>query len=231
MNKPMNKKENIILLICALIIISSIVSFFIIRALNITSSSFKFNEHLNETLLTIAPDSDKNEAYSISLKEMSYYILVSEASVNHTASLYNPDNINSYWNLYISHTFVKTIAKNTCMDMFIRDNIYYLEAQKNNFSLNSSEQALALDEATYIYQNLTGIQVDATSLTLEDLYQIRCKIDLTAKYINQLMSQYNYTSEALNVDGSYYTSVYDTYDIVISELWDNITLGNITIDR
>lgn len=235
MNKPLNKKENIIILICAITIILSIVMFFVIRTINANSSSFKFNEHLKETVITITPtvkqDNSTKISCNIPLKELSYYILVCEANVNNTAYLYNPNNTNSYWNIYISNTFMKTIAKGTCMDMCQRDNIYYLEALKSNYSLDSNEEKLVLDEATYIYENLTGKQVDATNLTLEDLYNIRYKINLVSKYINHLIDEDNYSIEALNVDGDYYSAISSTYTIDVSQVWNNVTLGNITIDR
>lgn len=235
MNKPLNKKENIIILICAITIMLSIALFFVIRTINKNTNTFSFNKHLSESVITITPDlgniDDINGSYKISLQELSYYILVCEASINNTAYLYNPNNTNSYWNLYISNTFMKTIAKNTCFDMCIRDNIYYLEALKNNYTLNSDEEKSVLDEATYIYENLTGKQVDATNLTLEALYSIRYKIELASKYINHLIDDNKYTKEALNVEGDYYKSVLATYNITTSKLWDDVTLGNITIDR
>lgn len=235
MNKPLNKKENIIILICAITIMICIVVFFVIRTANKNSTSFIFNKYLNENIITITPkevkDSSSNDTYIVSLKDISYYILVCEAGVNNTAALYNPDNVNSYWNLYISHTFIKTIAKNTCMDMCKRDNIYYLEALKNGYTLDEDEEKSVLDESTYIYQNLTGKQVDATNLTLEDLYNIRYKINLSGKYINHLIDDDNYSIESLNVDGDYYNSICNSYDINISSLWDDVVLGNITIDR
>lgn len=233
MNKPFNKKENIIVLICAIVIIISIVLFSIIYTANANSSSIKFNEHLSDNILTITPVSSKNSSgsFTVSLKEISYYILVCEANVNNTAALYNPDNTNSYWNLYISNTFMKTIAKDTCMDMCKRDNIYYLEAVNNNYTLDTEEQKVVLEEASYIYQNLTGKQVDATNLTLEALYNIRYKINLASKYINHLMNEYNYSIESLNIDGEYYNSICENYNINVSKLWDEIVLGDITIDR
>lgn len=233
MNKPFNKKENIIVLICAIVIIISIVLFSIIYTANANSSSIKFNEHLSDNILTITPVSSKNSSgsFTVSLKEISYYILVCEANVNNTAALYNPDNTNSYWNLYISNTFMKTIAKDTCMDMCERDNIYYLEAVNNNYTLDTEEQKVVLEEASYIYQNLTGKQVDATNLTLEALYNIRYKINLVSKYINHLMNEYNYSIESLNIDGEYYNSICENYNINVSKLWDEIVLGDITIDR
>lgn len=230
------KKENIIILICSLVIIASIVAFFVIYSNNKIKNSFILNEHLEDTIVTVTFPNDISSklnisSCNISLKELSYYILVMEAGVNHTASLYNPNNLNSYWNLYISNTFVKSQAKDSTMDVCIRDNIYYYEAFSNNFDLTDDEKSVILDEASYIYSNLTAKQVDATNLTLEDLYNVRYKIGLTTKYINKLMSEDGLTEEELNIDGSYYSSLYENYDIQIDELWSTIELGNITIDR
>src|SRR5574344_1027030 len=121
----MNKKiYNYIVLSCSLLIIFSIVLLFVINSQNKVKNSFIFNEHLNDTFITM---DNEDTSYSISLKELSYYVLVMEASVNNTASLYDPSNTNKFWNLYLENTFVSTIAKDTSIDMCIRDNIYYNE--------------------------------------------------------------------------------------------------------
>lgn len=232
--KISKKFENIILCICALVIILSIVLFFAIRSNN--KHNFKFNEHLEESVFTLTncPTNDVNSSVNISLKEVSYYILVAEANVNHTASLYNPDNMHSYWNLYIDNTFMKTIAKDTCLDMVIRDNIYYYEALSHDTLLTTAESQSVLNEAEYIYGNLTAKQVNNTELSLEDLYNIRYKIALATKYILSISSDNSNNSslskEELNVDGEYYNSLYESYNVEISNLWHDITLSDITID-
>lgn len=230
------KRENIIILICLLVIIASIVAFFVIYSNNKINNSFIFNEHLEDTIVTITFPEDissklNTSSYNISLRELSYYILVMEASVNHTATLYNPNNLNSYWNLYINNTFVKSEAKDNTMEICIRDNIYYYEAVSNGFYLTDDEKSDVLDEASYIYDNLTGKQVDATKLTLEDLYNIRYKIELASKYISRLISEENFTEEDLNIGGAYYSSLYKNYDIRTDDIWSMINLGEITIDR
>lgn len=222
------KKENIIILICFLVIILSIVLFFFISSSNRIKNSFKFNEHLEDNVVTIE-NTNNTSSCSIRLKEFSYYILVMEASVNQTAGLYNPNNLHSYWNLYISNTFVKSEAKNTTMDMCVRDNIYYIEAVEDGFSLTSDEEITVTEEASYIYKNLTGKQVDATELTIEDIYNIRYKINLATKYISYLIEEYGYTEDELNVSGSYYTDIYESYTITTDKIWDYIELGDITI--
>lgn len=233
MNK---KKESIIILICAIVIIASIVAFFAIHAINNSNNSFIFNEHLEDTIITINFPKDTSErlnisSYNMPLKELSYYILVMEANVNHSAALYNPENLNSYWNLYISNTFVRTEAKNNTMEVCLRDNIYYYEALANGLDLNNEEKELVMQEAAYIYGNLTGKQVNATELTMETLYNVRYKIELACKYISKLMNESDYTEEELNIDGSYYMPLFESYDIEIDKLWNKIELGDITIDK
>lgn len=225
----MNKKiYNYIVLSCSLLIIFSIVLLFVIKSQNKVKNSFIFNEHLNDTFITM---DNKDTSYSISLKELSYYVLVMEASVNNTASLYDPSNTNKFWNLYLENTFVSTIAKDTSIDMCIRDNIYYNEAIASDFDLDETELLQVSDEASYIYYNLTGKQVDATELTLNDIYNIRYKIILATKYITYLMKNNEFTEKELNINGSYYESLYKKYNVDIDDNWDEISLGNITIDN
>lgn len=225
----MNKKiYNYIVLSCSLLIIFSIVLLFVIKSQNKVKNSFIFNEHLNDTFITM---DNEDTSYSISLKELSYYVLVMEASVNNTASLYDPSNTNKFWNLYLENTFVSTIAKDTSIDMCIRDNIYYNEAIASDFDLDETELLQVSDEASYIYYNLTGKQVDATELTLNDIYNIRYKIILATKYITYLMKNNEFTEKELNINGSYYESLYKKYNVDIDDNWDEISLGNITIDN
>ena len=225
----MNKKiYNYIVLSCSLLIIFSIVLLFVINSQNKVKNSFIFNEHLNDTFITM---DNEDTSYSISLKELSYYVLVMEASVNNTGSLYDPSNTNKFWNLYLENTFVSTIAKDTSIDMCIRDNIYYNEAIASDFDLDETELLQVSDEASNIYYNLTGKQVDATELTLNDIYNIRYKIILATKYITYLMKNNEFTEKELNINGSYYESLYKKYNVDIDDNWDEISLGNITIDN
>lgn len=225
----MSKKAyNYVVLVCSLVIILAIVLIFVINSENKVKNSFVFNKHLDDTILTFELNDDDQ---SITLKELSYYILLMEANVNHTAALYDPDNSNSFWNLYIEHTFVKSMAKDTSIDMCIRDNIYYLEATANNLTLDSKEANQVSEETSYIYYNLTGKQVDATELSYQDIYNVRYKIALATKYISKLMNEDSYTKEELNVNGSYYEALQKKYPVTIAEVWDEVTLGNITIDN
>lgn len=221
------KSHNIITLVCILIIMFCIVAFVLIAVDNRDKTNFVFNEHLQDTLVTISYDDNVD---SLSLKDVSYYILVMEASVNHTASLYNPSNNSAYWNLYINNTFLKSIAKDNTIYVAIRDHIYYCEALANGYKLDESEQKIISEEADSIYNNMTGKQVDATALTLEDLYNIRYKIGLATKYITHLKNDEGLTEEELNIDGKFYTELLEKYVYKIDNLCDNITLGNITVD-
>ena len=45
------------------------------------------------------------------------------------------------------------------------------------------------------------------------------------------MNEDSYTKEELNVNGSYYEALQKKYPVTIAEVWDEVTLGNITIDN
>lgn len=248
-----NKIESRIILICILVIIFSILAFFIIRAINKTNNVFIFNEHLADVIVTYdtkntssinvdsnSTDSHNNDSdnsdYSnengiLTLKDISYYVLVMEASVNHCAELYNPNNINSYWNIYINNTFVKSLAKENSLEICIRDNIYYEEALKNNITLNDNELSIVEEETSFIYGNLTGKQFDATELDKEDIYNARYKITMATKYITTLIENKAYSEEDLNTEGDYYKTLYDEYNISIDKsIWNEVKLGNITVN-
>ena len=225
MNK---KKQDIIILICAITIILCVVSIGIIAAFNRTNSRFSLNKHLDDTIVTIK---HKDNTYEYTLDDFAYYILLMEATINHSATLFNPNNLYALWNMKSDGSFVKDAAKELTMDLFIRDCIYYNEAIKAHISLDEAEIDTVYEEASYIYKNLTGKQVDATEYDLQDLYNIRYKINIIVKYINTLKAHTDYADEDLDIDGAYYTDLSRAYSIDIDNLWNQIELGDLTISR
>ena len=223
-----SKKESRIILICAITIIISVVLIGVIAAINRVNNKFTFKNHLNETVATINYD---EKEYKYSMQDISYYILLMEASINYSAELFNPNNLYSLWNIKQNGKFMKDSAKEMTMELFIRDNIYYIEALAANTILTDEEIATVHNEASHIYRNLTGKQVDATELTMEDLYNIRYKINVIVIYISSIMRTHNYTENELDINGTYFNEIYNKYSISVKDIWDDVELGDITITR
>ena len=220
------KTENYIILACVFVIMICAILVSIIYGTNKKNNKFVFNEHLDEEALVISKNDEK---HPLTLKDVSYYVLIMEATGDANAKLYDPSKKNAFWNIYINNTFVKTIAKENAMNLCIRDNVYYLEAVANNVSLEPVELEAVEEETDFIYFSLTGKQLDATTLDRSDIYNIRYKIALATKYVTKLMNENDLSADTLNIDGEYYTDLLDSYDIEIDDLWDNVELGSITI--
>lgn len=233
-----SKKETRIILICSLTIIFCVLAFGIIASINKVNNKFTIKKHLDDSVILIeSTDFEANSSeinnyrYEYTIKDISYYILLMEASINHSAHLFNPNNLYALWNMKSDGYFIKDAAKETTMAIFIRDNIYYIEALKMNVELNDAEKDIVLEEASFIYKNLTGKQVDVTNLTMEDLYNIRYKINIITKYISTIISNGQYSETDLDIDGTYYTSLLEKYKIEIFDIWDDVEFGDITITR
>ena len=146
---------------------------------------FVFSEHLDDVAVTVtSPDGAVTE---VSLREMSYYIMLSEANVNQLAEVYNSENTHQFWNIFTNHTFIKTKAKEEAYDSCIRDVIYVQEAVNANIMLTDEERTQADLRAQDIADGMTLKQQEVTRLTAEDLIPIIERITLAYKYANYLV--------------------------------------------
>lgn len=86
----------------------------------------------------------------VTLREMTFYIAYEEGSMEDAAIIYNPDNTDEYWQLYINHTFLREQAKQTVVDMTIHDTLFYQMATAEKITLSEEEeQYLANDQQDF----------------------------------------------------------------------------------
>lgn len=214
------------IIVTMFVIVLTILAF--VYLVSVSKREFLFNDHLSDMAFEINED-------VITLKEASYYILVIEASVNEAAMEYNSDNVLQYWNLYLNDgkdesSFLRTQAKKDAMDACVRDAIYYREAQKTGIELDKNEEKQCIEEAREKEKQLTGKQMEVTGYEYRDLYMAIKKIAIVKKHITQLMNE-GYSEEELDVGGEYYEKMLKKYDITVnSDLWEKITLGDLTIN-
>lgn len=197
-------------------------------------TGFVFESDLDQPVLTI-------DQTVVTLKEISYYIMEVENTGDEYARIYNPDNPLEYWGLYMNEEtsagYVSDLARTAAMNYCIRDNIYYLEAQKAGVELTEEEREDVQTDAEDYYANMSQRQKEVTQLLPEDLEIILEKITLTRKYMLQLSSQEEDVSalEAVtvhyDVGGDYYESLKNSYTIKVNErIWEQIRPGHITIN-
>lgn len=191
--------------------------------------TFDFTDDLEETFVTI-------DDTRVTLQELSYYIMLSEGKVNLMAEVYDSTNTQQFWNVYTNHMFVRNEAKATAMNSCIRDNIYCLEAEKNGVTLTEEEVAQVKSDAEDVCDGLSYKQALSTKLTADELTVIMEKVALASKYANYLiqnedLSQYSDQPETtVEVGGEYYEALKESYTIVINKKWDDVILGNITVE-
>lgn len=197
-------------------------------------TAFTYETGLAETIVTI-------DETVVTLKEISYYVMEVENTGDAFARQYNPDNPIEYWGLFMNEEtsagYVSDLARTAALDYCIRDNIYYLEAQKAGVELTEEEWEGVRTDATEYYENMTQRQKEVTQILPKDLELIFEKITLTQKYMVQLSSQEEDVSllEAVtlhyDVGGDYYESLKDSYAIKVNErIWEQIRPGHTTIN-
>lgn len=223
------KKQDIIIVICVITLVLSVCAIFCIYYMN-KNEEFIFSENLDKIVLTVKDDS---ESMDISMQEIAYYIINVEGDIDDMAHQFNNENLNAYWNVKLDKGLytMRKYAKDLVIEKSVMDNIYYMEAIKNNITLTDKEKELASEDAHIILKNMTAKQMDVTDYSFEDLYKIMNKLYLTAKYVGQLMEA-GYTREELDYKGSYYLKLKDEYSYIVEEkLWDEVKLGELTVDR
>ena len=220
------KKQDIIIIICVLILVLSVCAIFCIYYGN-KNKEFVYNEHLKEVVLKVSGDEGAEE---ITFQELAYYIINVEGDIDDMAHQYNSDNLNAYWNVKLGKGLYTTrkYAKDLVIDKCVMDNIYYMEAIKNGITLTEDERELAGEDARLILKNLTSRQMDVADFDYESLYNLMVKLYTTSKYVNTLTKD-GYTMKELEIKGSYYETIKKDYSYKVDESWEQVKLGNLTV--
>lgn len=218
------KIRNIVVSICTVVIIISIAAFALITLNLLPKKEFSYADSLDDTVLTV-------EKENISLKEISYYILVAETNYNEAANIYNEDNPHAFWNIALNMKYFRNRVKQSVIDACTRDNIYYQQALKEGYTLKEEELEEIKDKALEEISKMTDFQMKLTSYQISDMTAVLTKIAYSKKYAENLMAE-GYTAQELDVDGSKYEEIKKNYAVLINQkIWKNITLGKVTINN
>ena len=218
------KIKNIVVSICTVVIIISIAAFALITLNLLSKKEFSYADSLDDTVLTV-------EKENISLKEISYYILVAETNYNEAANIYNEDNPHAFWNIALNMKYFRNRVKQSVIDACTRDNIYYQQALKEGYTLKEEELEEIKDKALEEISKMTDFQMKLTGYQISDMTAVLTKIAYSKKYAENLMAE-GYTAQELDVDGSKYEEIKKNYAVLINQkIWKNITLGKVTINN
>lgn len=218
------KTKNIITAVCTVVILLSIGAFMLITADICSGEPFSYKDSLQETALAVGDE-------KITLKEATYYILVSESNYNAAAQIYNQDNLDAFWNININYRFLKNMTKQAVIDACTRDNVYYQEARKAGYSLDAKAQEEIEDQAVNELNKMTSGQRAYTEYEKSDMVQVLTKIYYAKEYVSELMEQ-GFSGKDLDTGGLKYEKIAEDYEIkVYNGIWKNITLGQVTINN
>jgi len=218
------KIQNIIISICTIVIIISIGALVLITVNLLSKKEFSYADSLDDTVLTV-----ENE--TVSLKEISYYILVAETNYNEAANIYNEENPHAFWNMALNMKYFRNRVKQSVIDACTRDNIYYQQALKEGYILKEEALEEIEDKALEEISKMTDFQMKLTDYQMSDMVKVLTKIAYSRKYAEDLMAE-GYTAQELDVDGSKYEEIKKDYAVSVNQkIWKNITLGKVTINN
>lgn len=225
-NEAKLKKINIVISVCSVLIIVCLTAIGFIYVNNRDKEKFVYENNLDSLVVTI-------DDYKYDLQEVSYYIIKMEAYVDEAARLYNEDNPRAYWNLYISNHYVSAMAKDTCMDLIIRDYVYANEAKLLNLTLSEEKVNSITDEVQETLKNMTSSQMAITNYSEKDLYDILYRIAMAERYVSYISSKDDsLTEDDFNPEGKHYEKIIKKYDIKINKkIWNNVNIGRVSINN
>ncbi|MBE5906669.1 MAG: hypothetical protein E7277_07770 [Lachnospiraceae bacterium] len=172
----------------------------------------------------------------VKLRELTYYFMVEEESVNEQALTYNPDNPKEYWGLYINNSFVNKEAKKVALKYFLRDRMYAGIAEEAGMKLSKTEQSEIREQAKGMFENLTKKQ-KALSITEEDLHRSLTENKLASKWVISLAKQEKLTmsedvlSAYYGINSDYFKKQRKQSEVHMNKnLLNKISLGGLTIN-
>jgi len=227
MKKELSAKQiTTILSICCLIIIGCILCAAFIYADNNQKKKFVYEDHLEDTVVTI-------DGADITLREVTYYVIKMEAFVDAAAHEYNPSRPQAYWNMYINNTFLRSQAKKSTMNLFIRDYIYYLEAVELGLTLSDEQINTIHDEIYTTFKNMSASQMNLTGYTETELYNILYRVEMAKAYTTHICTlNEELVEEDFNPDGSHFNEIYEKHSISVNnDIWDGVKMGFISINN
>lgn len=190
---------------------------------------FHYGRYADKTVITM-------KYGKVKLRELSYYFMIEEESVNESALAYNPDNPKEYWGLYIENTFVNREAKKTALNYFLRDRIYAKRAAAKGVKLSSSEKEEISLQAKEMHEGLTEKQ-KTLDITEKDLKKALTENKLANNWVISLAEKKGLTmsEEVLNayygINSRYFKELKKRQKVHYNkQILDKISLGSLTIN-
>ncbi|MGN0342577.1 MAG: hypothetical protein ACI4DO_07270 [Roseburia sp.] len=185
-----------------------------------------YNQHLEETVLTV-------DGKELTLGDLASYIAYEERLVEEQARVYDYENPQAYWNVYLNNGgFVKLLAKQAVIDMAVHDEIFYQMAIQENVALDEEERAeLSLTQEDF-WLDLSEEQQERLGVSREQLDAQLEKKAVAEKYQEIYAASQNSDYDGYNTGERPYENLVEQHSYQIEEsLWERIDFGNITLSH
>lgn len=224
-NKASKKRDMRILLVVVLVVVIATVIAFVHKQ----NSIFYYEKSLDTAVVTM-------KEQDISLRELTYYFMVEEETVNDTALVYNAENPLEYWGLYIDNKFVSDEARKTAVEFCIRDVLYSRIASEDGMSLSKEEQESIRNQAHQMYLDLTDKQ-KKLQITEEDLKLAMSRNQLADNYVLGRAKEEGLTisedvlSAYYGINSRFFENVKSEHKVAIDQdVLKEIRVGTLTIN-
>ena len=168
----------------------------------------------------------------VTLREMAFYIAYEEGNMEDAAIIYNPDNTDEYWQLYINHTFLREQAKQTVVDMTIHDTLFYQMATAEKITLSEEEEQYLANDQQDFWSDLTEEQRESLSVSEDTLDETMRKMALAQKYQSILAEMEQVDYEDYSIGGTEYEKLLAQHTCELDETtWERVPFGSITVDH
>lgn len=185
----------------------------------------EYTEVLDKVAVTV-------DGKNLTIRDMDFYVLYEEKTVEEQAIVYSPEDTNSYWNLHINGEFIKVSAQTAAMDMAVHDEIFYQMAIAEEIVLSEEEERILKESQNDFWMDLSDEAKERIGVSEEEIDETMEKIALAQKYQSIYANLQGVSYEDCEFNGSEYENLLNSHEVEInSKIWDRLDFGNITLEH
>lgn len=174
----------------------------------------------------------KVDVQDLTLRDLAFYVVYEERSVEEKALVYDAKNTRAFWNVHTNQSFVQLSAKDAAMDMAVHDYLFYNAALECGMVLSEEEKTALEQRRTDFWEDLYDVQKDNLPVDYEVLNDSMRKIALAEKYQMRLATETGKSYAGYSYDGYDYEQWLKENDVTVKvnkKVWDHINFGNVTL--
>ena len=185
-----------------------------------TMQPLVYEEHMDDVAVTV----DKED---LTLRDLSFYVLYEEYTVESDAVIYNKKNTRDFWNLHANGIFFKYAAKKYVMDMAVHDHLFYKGAMEEGITLSDGDKKALEDSYSDFLDDLFLQQKDSGLYDEKQIYDTMEQIVYAEKYRAYLAEKNDTTYGGYGYDGRDYERYLLDHEVKINDrVWDRISVGD-----